>query len=109
MRIERGGWTLDILDGALRTICWQGTEVVRAIDCPIRDESWGTYPQEAIGESWDDSEGTYTRRFAIADGTLTGMFQAIFDPSGALLATLVLQAHRDFPTNRAGFVVPEQV
>ncbi|WP_309715224.1 hypothetical protein [Armatimonas sp.] len=44
MTIKRGGCQLDVLDGALRTICWLGVEVVRAIDCPIRDENWGTYP-----------------------------------------------------------------
>ncbi len=105
MTIKRGGWQLDILDGALRTIRWQGVEVVRAIDCPIRDENWGTYPQESVEESWDDVAGTYTRHFSIAGGALTGTLQATLDPSGTLQATLALQAHHDFPTNRAGFVV----
>lgn len=105
MTIKRGGWQLDVLDGALRTIRWQGVEVVRAIDCPIRDENWGTYPQESVEESWDDATGVYRRTFSITAGALTGMLQATLDPSGTLQATLALQAHRDFLTNRAGFVV----
>ena len=105
MKIEREGWQLDILDGALRTIRWHGVEVIRAIDCPIRDDNWGTYPQESVEESCDDAAGTYTRRFSIAAGALTGTLQATLDPSGMLQATLSLQAHRDFLTNRAGFVV----
>ena len=105
MTIERGGWQLDVLDGALRTIRWQGVEVVRALDCPIRDENWGTYPQESVVESWDDATGVYQRTFSVAGGTLSGTLQATLDPSGTLQATLVLQAHHDFLTNRAGFVV----
>lgn len=105
MKIEQGGWQLDVLDGALRTIRWHGVEVVRAIDCPVRDEKWGTYPQENIEESWDDSEGTYTRRFSIAGGALSGTLLATLDPSGTLQATLALQAQCDFLTNRSGFVV----
>lgn len=105
MICHQGDWQLEILDGALRTIRWQGVEVVRGIDCPVRDENWGTYPQESVEESWDAEAGVYHRTFRIAKDALRGTLQVQLSELGHLSAELHLQAHRDFLTNRAGFVV----
>jgi D-apionolactonase len=105
MKIERGDWQLEVLDGALRAICWQGVEVVRAIDCPVRDENWGTYPQESVEESWDAETGVYRRTFRIAQDALRGRLQMQLSESGSLSAELQLHALREFSTNRAGFIV----
>ncbi len=103
-----GNWTLDLFDGALRTIRWRGVEVVRAVDCPIRDENWGTYRQDDVEESWTEHDGglwCYVRRFTIAGGALLGTLTAQIDPSGTLTASLTLLARQAFRTSRAGFIV----
>ena len=105
MRIERDDWSLDVLDGALRTICWQGIEVIRGIDCPIRDENWGTYPQEEVEERWEGELGGYQRRFTVAGGALSGELRVQLGERGHLSVELRLSANRAFSTNRAGFVV----
>lgn len=93
-RIAHGGWALDVVDGALRTIRWRGIEVIRGIDCPVRDENWGTWPQESLAESWDPAAGVYSRAFRVGEGALEGLFSAAPDTSGRLTVTCVLAAHR---------------
>lgn len=107
MSIQHGDWSLDLIDGALRTVCWRGVEVLRGLDCPIRDENWGTYSPENVTESWHERDGkrTYSRRFTIAEGAVNVALTATLDPAGALDARLTLRPKHDFVTNRAGFSV----
>ena len=46
LRRRAGRLSLEISGGAARGIAWGGTEVLRGLDCPVRDEGWGTYPPE---------------------------------------------------------------
>jgi hypothetical protein len=106
--VECGGWKLDLLNDALRTIRWHGVEVVRGIDCPIRDENWGTYPQEDVTERWNDGGAdrkAYCRSFTVGEGALAGTLTAEIDPAGSIVVSLALAARRTFLTSRAGFVV----
>jgi len=95
--------------GALAELTWRGIEVVRAINCLVRDEDWGTYLPQAVDEarSVDSSSGafTYRRRFSVAEGGVSVEFAIVARPEGELLASAALTAHRDFVTNRAGLTL----
>lgn len=105
MRIEWGAWSFKVVEGALRTLHWNGVEVIRGVECPLRDENWATYPQETTVEAWDEVTGTYRREFSVAGGTVSAVLTVVFQPEGTLTASLTLQVDQDFLTNRAGFVV----
>ena len=94
-----------VAEGALRNICWQGVEIVRALDCPIRDVNWGTFAQTDIQEDLDISGEmiSFRRTFKIDDGKVSGVLAIKLDSSGLVEARLDLTAHQTFATNRAGF------
>lgn len=91
----------------LRRISWHGTELVRALAWPIRDENWGTYPPELVEEIIDDSsdfEANLT--LAVAGGRLTCRIRLRATASGNVEAGLVMTPQgAPFPTNRAGFTI----
>lgn len=105
-RLAAGPLSLDFVDGAIRTLCWHGVEVLRAIDCPIRDENWSTSPAKTSSEISTDAETFKVLcRRVIADGALS--CRLLFDgrAEGTFRASMELTAHRNFRTNRAGFTV----
>ena len=93
-----------ILDGALRQLRFRGVEVVRGIDCPIRDVNWGTESPEEVEEELLTAEdhALYKRRFRVFDGALSADLRYRFTERG-ITAELTLYAHRSVETNRAGF------
>jgi hypothetical protein len=105
-----GDISFAIIGGVVRRIAWRGIELVRAIDCPVRDESWGTYAQTDVRETLAhegegaDAVARYARSFRVADGALSGRLE-IAARADSLDATLTLEAHRDFSANRAGFTL----
>ena len=102
-----GDWALLLIGGAVRVICWRGVEVVRGIDCPIRDATWGTLVQEDVAVSWAD-EGVrrvMTRTFAVGAGAVRGRLVLTIDPVGTLEVDLNLTARDTFRTNRSGITV----
>lgn len=105
-----GDLSLVIIGGVARRIAWRGIELVRAIDCPVRDESWGTHAQDEVRETLaHEGEGAdavvrYERRFTVADGALSGRL-VLEARADALEVALTLDAHRDIATNRAGFTL----
>lgn len=108
--VALGDLSLVILGGVARRIAWRGIELVRAIDCPVRDESWGTHAQDDVRETLaHDGEGAdavvrYERTFRVADGALSGRL-VLEARADALEVALTLDAHRDIATNRAGFTL----
>lgn len=95
--------------GTVRSLCWDGVEVLRGLDCVVRDDSWGTCFPVNINELLDgDAEaGEFhlRRTFSIADNALTGLLDITAAANGRLDATLEIKANRDLLTNRAGFTV----
>jgi hypothetical protein len=91
----------------VRRIAWDGVEIIRAIDCPIRDENWGTHAPEGVEEDVveDGDIVRATRRFTVAGGALSGERVLTLTSSGRLSVALTLTAHADFKTNRAGLTV----
>jgi len=105
-----------LLDGALRSVMWHGVEVLRALDYPVRDENWGTYALQVVGENGLDTENTglsalqesairYSREFTVSEGTLNGKFNVSIEASGVVTAEISFTASGDFWTNRAGFSI----
>lgn len=108
-RLAAGPMEVEADEGRLR-VRWNGAEVVREIDCPIRDADWRTLPVEEIGLEVRATDGgfTFTRRFRTLDGGFVGELAveaAARDAGGTLTATLILTPARDAVVNRAGFVL----
>jgi D-apionolactonase len=92
----------------LRRLSYEGREVVRLIDYPIRDADWGTLPTVTEDQHLAPDGKFFLRRFRTADGSIEGRVRAEVDrhEAGArLLVELDLLATRDVVVNRAGFVV----
>ncbi len=102
-----GDWSFMLIGGAVRVIRWRGVEVVRGIDCPLRDPSWATLVPNDVTMEWTDQghARVLTRTFTAADRALSGTVVVTVDPAGTLEADLRLVAHQDFSTNRSGFTV----
>jgi hypothetical protein len=102
-----GDWSLLLIGGAVRVIRWRGVEVVRGIDCPIRDATWGTLVQEDVAVSWHDNgvRRVMTRTFAVGDGAVRGRMVMNVDPAGTLEVDVRLEARDVFRTNRSGITV----
>lgn len=104
-----GPLTLDLSGGALR-LAFAGVEVVRQIDCPIRDADWRTLPvvDLAVDHAATDATATFDRRFRTEDGAFDGRL-AVAARAGAGDATvtlaLTLTPSRAVTVNRAGFVL----
>lgn len=93
---------------SVRRICWHGTELVRAIAWPIRDENWGTFQPDLLEERVDETDGTFAAhlKFAVADGRLTCVLKIVAGESGGLTLELSMTpTGGPFATNRAGFTV----
>ena len=105
LRLVAGPLQVAIRDGAVRGLWWHGTEVLRGIDYPIRDENWGTYPAER--QPPDVSQGDegleYRQRFTA--GPFEGVFHCQGTASGEFQAQVSLTCRQPARVNRAGFVV----
>ena len=107
-QLAAGNCAVHVRDGALRRLTFDGLEVVRLIDHPIRDGDWRTLPLLTDAEHLDPVSATYTRTFHTADDSISGQLrvQLRATADGAQLeADLTLLAHRATRVNRAGFVL----
>jgi D-apionolactonase len=107
MRLVAGSLSLEVINGVARGLRWNGTEVVRAVDCPIRDESWATYPAQSPEEKIENraDEFKFERRYVVAGGALSCRLIFVGRADGFFRASAELTVNRDFRTNRAGFTV----
>lgn len=93
---------------AVRRIAWHGTELVRAVAWPIRDESWGTFSPTILEERLEQNAHTFEGhlRFSVGDGRLDCILKIQATDEGELLLDLrMTTAKGPFATNRAGFTV----
>ena len=96
---------LDFHDATLR-IAFDGIEVVRQIDCPIRDADWRTVPVVELSAT----SGTVAldRRFRTEDDSIEAHLVVAAVPEGdgaTVTLSLTLTALRDTTVNRAGFIL----
>ncbi|NOZ32624.1 MAG: hypothetical protein GXP01_06030, partial [Alphaproteobacteria bacterium] len=94
---------------AIRRICWDGIEVVRGLDCLVRDAGWGTYEPQNVREELDVNleAGSFRlrRRFGVGDGALNVDLTITATREGVLVAGFEATATRDVEVSRAGFTL----
>jgi D-apionolactonase len=109
--LKAGDLTVDFVAGGLRTIRYDGHEVLRAIAYVVRDQNWGTYNPEisecAIEETKDAFTITYRARCASAHPSQTLSFQAHItgNRQGHLVFDVTAEPLTPFLTARCGFAV----
>lgn len=106
-RLVAGQLSLEITNGVVRALCWNGVEVLRAIDYPVRDADWGTFAAETVSEEFTEvaTSFEYKRAFKV-DGTMVkGWFTCSGTDLGKVTASLELRADAPSKVNRAGFVI----
>ena len=93
---------------SVRRVAWHGTELVRGIAWPIRDENWGTYAPEIHDEQIEDDDEKFVARlrFSVAAGQLDCQLNVTALPQGEIRADLtMIPLDGPFSTNRAGFTI----
>lgn len=109
VRLTAGRLSADLANGNLRTIRYDGIEVLRAVSYLVRDRDWGTY-SSAIENLWiEQGNGAFSVRYvahcrgpedsrlAISVHIAATEHELIFE-AGALSPT-------GFETNRCGFCI----
>jgi D-apionolactonase len=109
--LKAGALTADFIAGNLRTIRYEGHEVLRAIAYVVRDSDWGTYNPEITEYHLDQSNDaftvTYNGRCTSANPSQSLRYQARItgDSQGNLLFEVVAEPLTPFVTARCGFAV----
>jgi D-apionolactonase len=109
--LRAGALTMDFVAGGLRTIRYEGHEVLRAVAYVVRNSDWGTYNPEISDYSLDKNDGafavTYRGRCSSADPNQTLCYQARItgNAQGHLVFEVVAEPLTAFVTARCGFAV----
>ncbi|MBY5721383.1 hypothetical protein HFO33_33335 [Rhizobium leguminosarum] len=109
VRLRAGKLEADLANGNLRTIRYDGTEVLRGISYLVRDRDWGTYSPEIIDLKIEQSDGRFGVAYQaccvgpddtklIVDVRITGNADRLDFEAEAIAATA-------FETNRCGFCI----
>ncbi|MBY5791537.1 hypothetical protein GFL91_00465 [Rhizobium leguminosarum bv. viciae] len=109
VRLRAGKLEADLANGNLRTISYDGTEVLRAISYLVRDRDWGTYSPEIadlrIEQSDDRFEVAYLARCEGPDDTKLIIDVRIVGSPDRLDFEAEAIAPTGFETNRCGFCI----
>ncbi|MDJ1633790.1 D-apionate lactonase [Rhizobium rhizogenes] len=110
VRLTAGQLAVDFKDGNLRTITYDGTEVLRGVSYLVRDRDWGTYaPQISdlkINQGNDAFSVGYVAHCAGPDGTtLEIRVQISADAGGTVIFDAEAVSETGFETNRCGFCI----
>lgn len=110
MHLVAGGLATDLINGNLRTITYDGVEVLRAVSYLVRDRDWGTYSPRIENLAIEQGESafsvSYTARCAGPDGTNLAIEARITgDASGRLIFEAEALSKSGFETNRCGFCI----
>lgn len=107
LAIAAGPWRARYANGTVRSLSWKGTEILRGVDSPIRDESWRTAVPEHPTDETGLEEGVVVvrRRFTVMEGALACAFECRFDPAGDVSMTFRARAEHDLSTCRAGLTL----
>ncbi|MDM9623190.1 hypothetical protein [Rhizobium sp. S96] len=109
VRLSAGKLEADLVEGNLRTIRYDGTEVLRAISYLVRDRDWGTYSPEISGlritQDKDRFEVVYRAGCEGPDNTKLAIDVGIVGTSDRLDFVADAVSHTGFETNRCGFCI----
>lgn len=108
--LKAGLLSVDLSDGNLRTIKYDGVEVLRAVSYLVRDRDWGTYNPDIHDLSVEENDTgftiTYQARCEGPDATqLTIDVRIQAESDGALTFDAVANTATGFETNRCGFCI----
>jgi hypothetical protein len=107
--LTAGRLSVDLENGQLRYLRFDGVEVLRAISFLARDRFWGTFAVELAGLSVNETAGRfvvrYSGRCAPDAGDLRYEVEIVGEASGRLTFRASGAAAGEFITNRTGFVV----
>ncbi|KAB2683592.1 MULTISPECIES: hypothetical protein [Brucella/Ochrobactrum group] len=108
--LKAGLLAVDLSDGNLRTITYDGIEILRAISYLVRDRDWGTYNPEIHDLNVEQNNSsftvTYQARCEGPEGTqLTIDVRIQAESDGALTFDAVANTATGFETNRCGFCI----
>ncbi|WSG77135.1 hypothetical protein U8P80_25845 (plasmid) [Rhizobium beringeri] len=109
VRLRAGKLEADLANGNLRTIRYDGTEVLRAISYLVRDRDWGTYSPEItdlrIEQNDNRFEVAYLARCEGPDDTRLVIDVRITGSANRLDFEAEAIAPTGFETNRCGFCI----
>ncbi|MFC7067298.1 hypothetical protein [Brucella rhizosphaerae] len=108
--LKAGLLVVDLSDGNLRTITYDGVEVLRAISYLVRDRDWGTYSPKIhdlnVEENSTGFTVTYQAQCEGPDATQLNIDVRIqADTSGTLTFDAMANTGTGFETNRCGFCI----
>lgn len=108
--LTAGRLSAEFTDSGLRTVCYDGVEVLRAVSYLIRDRDWGTYlpliENLRINENDDGFLIAFLARYKGNAETELEVSVAISATiSGVLTFETEALSHTGFETNRCGFCV----
>jgi D-apionolactonase len=108
-RLRAGPLSAEFINGNLRTISYDGVEVVRAISYLVREKDWGTYAPRLSNSSISEDESRFEINFeAICEGpgnSTLALRAAITGEPHQLVFDVAALPQSDFITNRCGFCV----
>jgi D-apionolactonase len=108
-RLTAGRLTAELVEGNLRTISYNGLEVLRAISYVVRDKDWGTYSPviDELVVREGDNKFTVTYRAACrgSEGQNLTYRAAIHGTEAGVTFDVVAEPETDFLTNRCGFCI----
>jgi len=108
--LKAGLLSVDLSDGNLRTIKYDGVEVLRAVSYLVRDRDWGTYNPDIHDLNVEQSDHgfsvSYQARCEGPDATKLAIDVSIkADVTGTLTFDAVANTATGFETNRCGFCI----
>jgi D-apionolactonase len=96
-------------EGAIRTVCWRGVEIIRGISYLLRDRNWGTAPAHVTMHSMEQGSEEFRVEFGmhmeLPEGGLDAIANISGRSNGEFVFNVVAQTKIELKTNRCGFVV----
>lgn len=110
LHLQAGRLAVDLSDGNLRTITYDGVEVLRAVSYLIRDRDWGTYAPSIRDLTVERSSAGFTVTYRAhvsgpSDSKLTIAVIISANAGGTLTFDAVATTTTGFETNRCGFCI----
>jgi D-apionolactonase len=109
IRLVAGPLAAELVNGNLRTVRFDGTEVLRAIGYIVRDRDWGTYEPAITNFRLDQDDDRFSLGYdaecAGSDGARLRYSARIAGSAEQLTFTATATPEGDFETNRCGFCI----
>jgi D-apionolactonase len=111
-RLRAGRLAVDLVDGQLRAICYDGVEIIRGISYVVRDKDWGSYSLDIANLQVEEAEVGFLVHYdaSCVDKENSGqtiVFSARIESTDSKNLTYKMSACPDdaFMTARCGFTI----